>query len=132
MTRLEQQHPYLIRRYELLQAEEAYAPRWRRQWILRHVHAPATEFGIGTASTAAAHGLEGPPRHRCPVYPIGRFRPSRRGSHFCDCSPSISSTPRRICPSGINFRDDTAWTVASTVHSRVAGGGPDVPDREVG
>ncbi|MEU1595743.1 Rv2578c family radical SAM protein [Streptomyces sp. NPDC005708] len=47
MAWLEQRHPYLVRRYERLYAEGAYAPKWYQRRITRQVHELAEEYGIG-------------------------------------------------------------------------------------
>ncbi|GGN87391.1 radical SAM protein [Streptomyces albiflavescens] len=47
MAWLEHYHPYLVRRYERLYAEGAYAPKWYQRRITRQVHELAEEYGIG-------------------------------------------------------------------------------------
>ncbi|MER6128907.1 Rv2578c family radical SAM protein [Streptomyces sp. NPDC001795] len=47
MAWLERRHPYLVRRYERLYAEGAYAPKWYQRRITRQVHELAQEYGIG-------------------------------------------------------------------------------------
>ncbi|MET8782767.1 Rv2578c family radical SAM protein [Streptomyces sp. NPDC004589] len=47
MAWLEQHHPYLVRRYERLYAEGAYAPKWYQRRITGQVHELAQEYGIG-------------------------------------------------------------------------------------
>jgi DNA repair photolyase len=47
MAWVEQRHPYLVRRYERLYAEGAYAPKWYQRRITRQVHELAEEYGIG-------------------------------------------------------------------------------------
>lgn len=47
MAWLEHHHPYLVRRYERLYAEGAYAPKWYQRRITRQVHELAQEYGIG-------------------------------------------------------------------------------------
>ncbi|MEU0987159.1 Rv2578c family radical SAM protein [Streptomyces sp. NPDC005953] len=47
MAWLEEHHPFLVRRYERLYADGAYAPTWYQRRITRQVHELATEFGIG-------------------------------------------------------------------------------------
>ncbi|WP_330241549.1 Rv2578c family radical SAM protein [Streptomyces sp. NBC_00525] len=42
-------HPHLVRRYERLYADGAYAPTWYQRRITRHVHELAAEYGIGPA-----------------------------------------------------------------------------------
>ncbi|MGW4031492.1 Rv2578c family radical SAM protein [Streptomyces sp. NPDC004838] len=49
MAWLQEHHPYLVRRYERLYADGAYAPRWYQRRITRQVHELAAEFGIGPA-----------------------------------------------------------------------------------
>lgn len=44
---LAQHHPHLVRRYERLYAEGAYAPKWYQRRVTRQVHELAEEFGIG-------------------------------------------------------------------------------------
>ncbi|WP_406839593.1 Rv2578c family radical SAM protein [Streptomyces sp. AHU1] len=44
---LERHHPHLVRRYERLYAEGAYAPKWYQRRITRQVHELAQEYGIG-------------------------------------------------------------------------------------
>ncbi|GGW25691.1 MULTISPECIES: Rv2578c family radical SAM protein [Streptomyces] len=40
-------HPHLVRRYERLYADGAYAPKWYQRRITRQVHDLAEEYGIG-------------------------------------------------------------------------------------
>lgn len=47
MAWLGQHHPHLVRRYERLYADGAYAPKWYQRRITRQVHEPAEEYGIG-------------------------------------------------------------------------------------
>lgn len=47
MSWLEHHHPHLVRRYERLYAEGAYAPKWYQRRITRQVHELAQEYGIG-------------------------------------------------------------------------------------
>jgi len=49
MAWLGQHHPHLVRRYERLYAEGAYAPKWYQRRITRQVHDLAQEYGIGPA-----------------------------------------------------------------------------------
>ncbi|MFI6548043.1 Rv2578c family radical SAM protein [Streptomyces prunicolor] len=49
MAWLGQYHPHLVRRYERLYAEGAYAPKWYQRRITRQVHDLAQEYGIGPA-----------------------------------------------------------------------------------
>ncbi|MFD5425173.1 hypothetical protein ACFWI9_06715, partial [Streptomyces sp. NPDC127084] len=57
MAWLSREHPYLVRRYERLYAEGAYAPTWYQRRITRHVHELATEFGIGPAQRGTARRI---------------------------------------------------------------------------
>ncbi|MFE3547433.1 radical SAM protein [Streptomyces kronopolitis] len=47
MAWLGQHHPHLVRRYETMYADGAYAPTWYQRRITRQVHDLATEYGIG-------------------------------------------------------------------------------------
>ena len=47
MAWLGHHHPHLVRRYERLYAEGAYAPKWYQRRITRQVHDLAEEYGIG-------------------------------------------------------------------------------------
>ncbi|MFF8679607.1 Rv2578c family radical SAM protein [Streptomyces sp. NPDC015237] len=47
MAWLARHHPHLVRRYERLYAEGAYAPKWYQRRITRQVHDLAREYGIG-------------------------------------------------------------------------------------
>ncbi|WP_399944422.1 Rv2578c family radical SAM protein [Streptomyces sp. BBFR25] len=49
MVWLQQHHPHLVRRYERLYADGAYAPKWYQRRITRQVHDLAREYGIGPA-----------------------------------------------------------------------------------
>ncbi|WP_121703794.1 Rv2578c family radical SAM protein [Streptomyces sp. E5N298] len=49
MAWLQQHHPHLVRRYERLYADGAYAPKWYQRRITRQVHDLAREYGIGPA-----------------------------------------------------------------------------------
>ncbi|MDF3298698.1 Rv2578c family radical SAM protein [Streptomyces tropicalis] len=46
---LARHHPHLVRRYERLYADGAYAPKWYQRRITRQVHELAREYGIGPA-----------------------------------------------------------------------------------
>ena len=50
MQWLAKHHPGLVRHYEGLYADGAYAPRWYQRRITRQVHELADEYGIGPAS----------------------------------------------------------------------------------
>ncbi|MFF9350445.1 Rv2578c family radical SAM protein [Streptomyces sp. NPDC014734] len=54
MQWLGKHHPHLVRRYERMYAEGAYAPRWYQRRITRRVHELAAEFGIGPSHRGAA------------------------------------------------------------------------------
>ncbi|MBT2411462.1 Rv2578c family radical SAM protein [Streptomyces sp. ISL-12] len=60
MTWLARHHPYLVRRYERLYAEGAYAPKWYQRRITRQVHDLAREYGIGPARAGAARRITEP------------------------------------------------------------------------
>ncbi|MEU6844970.1 Rv2578c family radical SAM protein [Streptomyces sp. NPDC046716] len=64
MTWLAQNHPYLVRRYERLYAEGAYAPKWYQRRVTRQVHELAEEFGIGPSRAAARRRV---PEREAPV-----------------------------------------------------------------
>ncbi|MGW7351548.1 Rv2578c family radical SAM protein [Streptomyces sp. NPDC054784] len=53
-------HPGLVRHYEALYADGAYAPKWYQRRVTGQVHELAAEYGIGPASPGA-HRL--PPGH---------------------------------------------------------------------
>ncbi|MFF2379223.1 Rv2578c family radical SAM protein [Streptomyces sp. NPDC058108] len=57
MAWLERHHPYLVRRYERLYAEGAYAPKWYQRRITRQVHELAQEYGIGPAHRGVPRGI---------------------------------------------------------------------------
>lgn len=46
-------HPELVRRYERLYADGAYAPTWYQRRITRYVHELAAEYGIGPSRPGA-------------------------------------------------------------------------------
>ncbi|WP_353945715.1 Rv2578c family radical SAM protein [Streptomyces sp. HUAS MG91] len=52
MSWLAHTHPHLVRRYERLYAEGAYAPKWYQRRVTRQVHELAEEFGIGPSRAA--------------------------------------------------------------------------------
>lgn len=60
MAWLDREHPHLVRRYERLYADGAYAPKWYQRRITRQVHELAREYGIGPS------GAEMPRRIREP------------------------------------------------------------------
>ncbi|MFI1538541.1 Rv2578c family radical SAM protein [Streptomyces anandii] len=57
MAWLGQHHPHLVRRYERLYAEGAYAPKWYQRRITRQVHELAAEYGIGPSHGGAARRI---------------------------------------------------------------------------
>ncbi|MFD7013619.1 Rv2578c family radical SAM protein [Streptomyces sp. NPDC059161] len=61
MAWLGRHHPHLVRRYERLYAEGAYAPKWYQRRITGQVHELATEFGIGPARRGASRRIPPPP-----------------------------------------------------------------------
>ncbi|GAA4785902.1 Rv2578c family radical SAM protein [Streptomyces ziwulingensis] len=62
MAWLGQHHPHLVRRYERLYAEGAYAPKWYQRRITRQVHDLAREYGIGPERAGAARNVPRPVR----------------------------------------------------------------------
>ncbi|MGP2438104.1 Rv2578c family radical SAM protein [Streptomyces sp. JW3] len=60
MAWLGHHHPHLVRRYERLYAEGAYAPKWYQRRITRQVHDLAREYGIGPARAGASRQLTEP------------------------------------------------------------------------
>ncbi|GAA0478093.1 Rv2578c family radical SAM protein [Streptomyces olivaceiscleroticus] len=85
MAWLERHHPHLVRRYERLYADGAYAPKWYQRRITRQVHELAAEYGIGPAH-AAGHrrGTRRPaprvPAQAGPVEPDSPTGPAAAGS----------------------------------------------------
>ncbi|MGV4984581.1 radical SAM protein [Streptomyces sp. NRAIS4] len=57
MAWLAQHHPHLVRRYERLYAEGAYAPKWYQRRITRQVHELAQEYGIGPTRPGLARRI---------------------------------------------------------------------------
>lgn len=53
-----QHHPHLVRRYERMYADGAYAPTWYQRSITRRVHELAAEFGIGPADRGGARRID--------------------------------------------------------------------------
>ncbi|MFE9388923.1 Rv2578c family radical SAM protein [Streptomyces sp. NPDC006784] len=51
---LHQHHPGLVRHYEALYADGAYAPKWYQRRITRQVHELAAEYGVGPAGPGTA------------------------------------------------------------------------------
>ncbi|WP_434599086.1 Rv2578c family radical SAM protein [Streptomyces sp. A5-4] len=66
MAWLAEHHPHLVRRYERLYAEGAYAPKWYQRRITRQVHELATEFGIGPAGPGTPRRVPGAERPEPP------------------------------------------------------------------
>ncbi len=64
MAWLGRHHPPLVRRYERLYADGAYAPKWYQRRITRQVHDLAREYGIGPARAGTPRRIAppGPPR----------------------------------------------------------------------
>ncbi|MFD0415022.1 Rv2578c family radical SAM protein [Streptomyces sp. NPDC127108] len=60
MAWLAHHHPHLVRRYERLYADGAYAPKWYQRRITRQVHDLAREFGIGPSRAGAARRIPEP------------------------------------------------------------------------
>ncbi|MGD9483183.1 Rv2578c family radical SAM protein [Streptomyces sp. TRM70308] len=54
MAWLARHHPHLVRPYEALYADGAYAPRWYQRRITGQVHELAAEYGIGPSRPGAA------------------------------------------------------------------------------
>lgn len=66
MAWLAEHHPSLVRRYERLYADGAYAPTWYQRRVTRRVHELAAEYGIGPARRGEARRLP-PPGTPTPV-----------------------------------------------------------------
>ncbi|MGW7254361.1 Rv2578c family radical SAM protein [Streptomyces sp. NPDC054834] len=66
MSWLTARHPHLVRRYERLYAEGAYAPKWYQRRITRQVHELAEEYGIGP-TRAGTHRRIHPPEPAEPL-----------------------------------------------------------------
>ncbi|MFJ4870273.1 Rv2578c family radical SAM protein [Streptomyces sp. NPDC088757] len=64
-------HPGLVRRYERMYADGAYAPTWYQRRITRQVHEFAAEFGIGPA------GRDGTRRIAVPEEPDAAAAPEQ-------------------------------------------------------
>jgi DNA repair photolyase len=58
---LDRHHPRLVRSYEALYADGAYAPRWYQRRITGQVHELAAEYGIGPARRGAHRALRAAP-----------------------------------------------------------------------
>ncbi|GKQ39431.1 radical SAM protein [Streptomyces sp. A012304] len=61
MAWLGQRHPHLVRRYERLYADGAYAPKWYQRRITGQVHDLAEEYGIGPTRAGMPRRIR-PPR----------------------------------------------------------------------
>ncbi|MFE9817096.1 Rv2578c family radical SAM protein [Streptomyces sp. NPDC005773] len=59
-------HPHLVRRYERLYADGAYAPTWYQRRITRYVHELATEYGIGPSHHGTPRGFRERGEQRTP------------------------------------------------------------------
>ncbi|MFE9675003.1 Rv2578c family radical SAM protein [Streptomyces sp. NPDC006259] len=57
MAWLGEHHPHLVRRYERLYADGAYAPKWYQRRITRQVHDLAEEYGIGPTRAGTARRI---------------------------------------------------------------------------
>ncbi|WP_411142080.1 Rv2578c family radical SAM protein [Streptomyces sp. x-80] len=60
MAWLGHHHPQLVRRYERMYGDGAYAPTWYQRTITRQVHELATEYGIGPARPGDARRIRPP------------------------------------------------------------------------
>ncbi|PGH47844.1 Rv2578c family radical SAM protein [Streptomyces sp. Ru87] len=61
MRWLAHHHPHLVRRYEVLYADGAYAPKWYQRRITRQVHELAAEYGIGPSAPGEHRRVTPPP-----------------------------------------------------------------------
>ncbi|MEU5717608.1 Rv2578c family radical SAM protein [Streptomyces sp. NPDC020403] len=66
MQWLGRHHPHLVRRYERMYADGAYAPTWYQRRITRRVHELAAEFGIGPAHRGESRRITVPGRAAVP------------------------------------------------------------------
>ncbi|WP_069169622.1 Rv2578c family radical SAM protein [Streptomyces griseus] len=66
MQWLGRHHPHLVRRYERMYADGAYAPTWYQRRITRRVHELAAEFGIGPAHRGESRRIAVPGRTPAP------------------------------------------------------------------
>ncbi|WP_406221166.1 Rv2578c family radical SAM protein [Streptomyces decoyicus] len=57
MAWLGQHHPHLVRRYETMYGDGAYAPKWYQRRITRQVHEFAAEYGIGPSRPGLARRI---------------------------------------------------------------------------
>ncbi|MFF3350043.1 Rv2578c family radical SAM protein [Streptomyces sp. NPDC002779] len=71
MAWLERHHPCLVRRYERLYADGAYAPKWYQRRITRQVHELAEEYGIGPTRAGMPRRIREPePAGPQPAEPV--------------------------------------------------------------
>jgi DNA repair photolyase len=57
MSWLARHHPALVRRYQMMYGDGAYAPKWYQRRITRQVHELAAEYGMGPARPGAHRAL---------------------------------------------------------------------------
>ena len=69
MAWLGHHHPYLVRRYERLYADGAYAPKWYQRRITRQVHELAQEYGIGPTRAGMPRRIRPPEAPEAPEAP---------------------------------------------------------------
>ncbi|GGV03893.1 radical SAM protein [Streptomyces albospinus] len=60
MAWLGHHHPHLVRRYETMYADGAYAPKWYQRRITRQVHELAAEYGLGPSRPGEARRITAP------------------------------------------------------------------------
>ena len=77
MAWLARHHPHLVRRYERLYAEGAYAPKWYQRRITRQVHDLAREYGIGPTRAGMPRRIAEP---RTPEQPPTPEQAGRAGT----------------------------------------------------
>ncbi|MCL7428342.1 Rv2578c family radical SAM protein [Streptomyces sp. YS415] len=71
MAWLARHHPHLVRRYERLYADGAYAPKWYQRRITRQVHELAEEYGIGPTRAGMPRRIREPePAGPPPTEPV--------------------------------------------------------------
>ncbi|MFI9770607.1 Rv2578c family radical SAM protein [Streptomyces sp. NPDC052415] len=71
MAWLARHHPHLVRRYERLYADGAYAPKWYQRRITRQVHELAEEYGIGPTRAGMPRRIREPePAAPPPAEPV--------------------------------------------------------------
>ncbi|MFC7980911.1 Rv2578c family radical SAM protein [Streptomyces sp. NPDC057336] len=70
MAWLGRHHPHLVRRYERLYAEGAYAPKWYQRRITRQVHGLAREYGIGPTHPGTPRRIAEPRGEPAPSEPV--------------------------------------------------------------